>query len=99
MESLDRLAYTFDTAAAAVGRTRSTIVRLVGQGVIKAEWRGGQQMILRDELMRWLNEGEGDNKPSGAAGTLSRLSRHGGAAKGQPELQRRRGGRRPNDTG
>jgi excisionase family DNA binding protein len=94
MESLDRLAYTFDTAAVAISRTRACIVRMVKQGEIKAEWRGGQQLITRAELMRWLEEG--DSTPSGRGGNAAQAIRTrwarekaAGPASKQPASKRR----------
>ncbi len=59
MELDNRLAYTFDTAAAAVSRTRSTIVRFVGQGVIN--YRSGK-FISSDKAFLALDESRRDGE-------------------------------------
>ncbi|MBV9549815.1 MAG: helix-turn-helix domain-containing protein [Alphaproteobacteria bacterium] len=51
-----KLAYRLDEAAAATGIGRSTLYRRARQGKLKMKRDGGNTVILREELKRFLSE-------------------------------------------
>lgn len=50
----DRVSYTIDQAAAAVGVPRNTLRDRVSSGELPAVFRCGRWLIRRDDLLRWL---------------------------------------------
>lgn len=50
----ERIAYTIDQAAEAVGLARNTIRDAVSRGELRAVKRCGRWLIKRDSLLRWL---------------------------------------------
>jgi len=55
-ESPERLAYTIDSAAAAVGLHRNTLRDAVSRGELPAVKRCGKWLITRSALVRWLSD-------------------------------------------
>ena len=51
---VERIAFTIDQAAAAVGLPRNTIRDAVSRGELAAVKRCGKWLIKRDSLLRWL---------------------------------------------
>lgn len=52
----ERIAYTIDQAAEAVGLHRNTLRDRVSSGELPARKRAGKWLILRSDLLRWLQE-------------------------------------------
>lgn len=52
----ERIAFTIDQAAAAVGLPRNTLRDRVSSGELPARKRCGKWLILRSDLLRWLQE-------------------------------------------
>ena len=52
----ERLAYTIDQAADAIGVPRNTLRDRVSTGEIPAKKRCGKWLILREDLLRWLRD-------------------------------------------
>ena len=50
----ERIAYTIEQAAEAVGLARNTIRDAVSRGELRAVKRCGRWLIKRDSLLRWL---------------------------------------------
>lgn len=50
----ERIAYTIDQAAEAIGLARNTIRDAVSRGELRAVKRCGKWLIRRDTLLRWL---------------------------------------------
>lgn len=50
----ERIAYTIDQAAEAVGLARNTIRDAVSRGELRAVKRCGKWLIKRETLLRWL---------------------------------------------
>lgn len=51
---VNRLSYTIDQAAQAVGLPRNTLRDRVSSGEIPAQMRAGKWLILHEDLIRWL---------------------------------------------
>ena len=49
-----KLAYTIDEAAEAVGLPRNTLRDRVSSGEIKSVKRAGRWLILKEDLLKWL---------------------------------------------
>lgn len=56
LPAVDRLAYTLDEAAAAIGIPRNTLRDRVSSGELPAVKRCGKWLIKRTDLLRWLSE-------------------------------------------
>jgi len=54
--SSNRLAYTIDDAAAALGLPRNTLRDAVSRGELPAVKRCGKWLIKRADLLRWLSD-------------------------------------------
>lgn len=54
--STDRLAYTIDQAAEAVGLPRNTLRDRVASGEIPAVKRAGKWLIRKADLLKWLSD-------------------------------------------
>lgn len=52
----DRVAYTIDDAAAAIGIPRNTLRDCVSSGELPAVKRCNRWLIRRDDLLRWLSD-------------------------------------------
>ena len=52
----NRIAYTIDQAAEAVGLPRNTLRDCVSSGQLRAVKRCGRWMITRTDLLRWLSD-------------------------------------------
>ena len=52
----DRIAYTIDQAAEAIGLPRNTVRDRVSSGELRAVKRCGKWLILREDLLRWLSD-------------------------------------------
>lgn len=53
----DRIAYTIDQAAEAVGIHRNTMRDAVSRGELRAVKRGRRWLISREALVRWVTPG------------------------------------------
>ncbi len=53
---VDRIAYTLDQAAEAVGLPRNTLRDAMSRGELPAVKRCGRWLIRRTDLMRWLED-------------------------------------------
>lgn len=52
----DRIAFTIDQAAEAIGLPRNTVRDRVSSGEIRAVKRCGKWLILRADLLQWLSD-------------------------------------------
>jgi excisionase family DNA binding protein len=52
----ERIAYTIEQAAEAVGLPRSTLRDRVSSGELPARKRCGKYLILRSDLLKWLQD-------------------------------------------
>lgn len=52
----ERIAYTIDQAAEAIGLPRNTLRDRVSSGELRAVKRCGKWLILRADLLRWLSD-------------------------------------------
>lgn len=52
----ERIAYTIDQAAEAIGIPRNTLRDRVSSGELPAVRRCGRWLIRRDDLLRWLSD-------------------------------------------
>jgi len=56
LPKVDRIAYTIDQAAEAIGLPRNTVRDRVSSGELRAVKRCGKWLILREDLLRWLSD-------------------------------------------
>jgi len=56
LPKIDRIAYTIDQAAEAIGLPRNTVRDRVSSGELRAVKRCGKWLILREDLLRWLSD-------------------------------------------
>jgi excisionase family DNA binding protein len=53
----ERLAYSVDDAAQAVGLGKSTLYREMAEGRLRYRKVGDRRLILKDDLLAWLSSG------------------------------------------